>query len=214
MAVIIINPNSTSTMTDAMLAQARTAAPGVRFEGWTSEKGPPSIQGAEDGALAAPPLLDLVRKASSAGAEGIVIGCFDDTALQQAAAMASCPVIGLGQASYHFAALRGWQFSVVTTLAVSVPILEDNVRQQGLGPYLARVRASDVPVLELEADPAGASKAIVQEALSAQAKDGVSAVVLGCAGMVQVLDAVQQALTIETIDPVTCSARCMTWLTA
>ncbi len=40
MAVIIINPNSTCSMTDAMLAQARRAAPELVFEGWTSHDAP------------------------------------------------------------------------------------------------------------------------------------------------------------------------------
>ena len=73
MSIIIINPNSTAAMTTAMCAAARGAAPGLSFDGWTSEDGPPAIQGAEDGATATPPLLDLVRKAGREGAEGIVI---------------------------------------------------------------------------------------------------------------------------------------------
>jgi allantoin racemase len=122
-------------------------------------------------------------------------------------------VIGLGQSAYYYAALRNWRFSVVTTLAVSVPILEANIRAMGLGPFAARVRASDVPVLELEADPDRATARVVKEAMAAQADDGISAVILGCAGMVQVVDRVEQALDIVTIDPVACAARCMAWLT-
>ena len=200
-------------MTDAMLMQARRAAPALHFDGWTSTSGPSSIQGAEDGEAATPPLLDLVEAAASSGAAGIIIGCFDDTALHEAAARVPCPVIGLGQASYHYAALRAWRFSIVTTLAVSVPILEHNVRHQGLGPYLGRVRASNVPVLALEADPEGASKKVVNEALRAQEIDDISAVILGCAGMVQVVENVEQALKIHVIDPVACAAGCMAWMT-
>ena len=118
MAVIIINPNSTASMTDAMLAQARRSAPDLDFDGWTSTEGPQAIQGAADGEAARVPLLKLVERASSQGADGIIIGCFDDTALEEAATIADCPVIGIGQASYHFAALRNWRFSVVTTLSV------------------------------------------------------------------------------------------------
>lgn len=212
MTVIIINPNSTASMTDAMLETARRAAPRQDFEGWTSWNGPPSIQGAADGDTATPPLLELVREASERNPDGIIVGCFDDTALQQAAAMVTCPVIGLGQSSYHYAALRNWRFSVVTTLPVSVPVLEANIQGMGLGSFVSRVRASDVPVLELESDPEGSSATIVAEALEAQSKDDISAVILGCAGMVQVMHSVETALDIQTIDPVVCAARCMAWL--
>ena len=49
MAVIIINPNSTVSMTEAMLAQARRYCPEMEFEGWTSHDGPAAIQGLADG---------------------------------------------------------------------------------------------------------------------------------------------------------------------
>ncbi len=212
MAVVIINPNSTATMTAAMVKQARKSAPDLQFDGWTSHDGPPAIQGTEDGEAATPPLLDLVTKASESGADGIVIGCFDDTALDAAAKQAHCPVIGIGQAAYHYAALRNWRFSVVTTLSVSVPVLEANIERQGLGQFVSKVRASEVPVLELEANPHAAVHAISNEAIRAEADDDVSAVILGCAGMIDVVGNVRKALTVETIDPVTCAARCMAWL--
>lgn len=212
MTVTIINPNSTTRMTSAMVSAARRAAPGLTFEGWTSENGPPSIQGYDDGEAATPHLLELVARASANGSDAIIIGCFDDTAIQEAARIAQCPVIGLGQASYHFAALRNWRFSVVTTLSASVPVLEGNIRGQGLAPFLAKVRASDVPVLELERNPLLSGQAIKQQAREAVENDNISAVILGCAGMVQVVEDVRSALAIEVIDPVACAARCLTWL--
>lgn len=212
MAVVIINPNCTASMTEAMLHQAHRAAPGLEFEGWTSTKGPPAIQGAADGEAATPPLLELVQKATDAGAEGIIIGCFDDTALKEAAKVASCPVVGIGQAAYHLAALRQWRFSVVTTLSVSVPVLSGNIATMGLSGHVARVRASEVPVLDLDAAPEAASAIVLAEARRAVDEDGIDAVILGCAGMVHVVETVRAALEIEVIDPVVAAARSMAWL--
>ena len=104
-----------------MLRTARETVPTAEFEGWTSHDGPPAIQGAEDGKLAEEPLLELVAKASDQGASAIIIGCFDDTALDAARDLADCPVIGIGQAAYHLAAIAGGQFSVVTTLESPCP---------------------------------------------------------------------------------------------
>jgi len=212
MSVVVINPNSTVAMTEAMLEVAQTALPGVPCKGWTSHNGPPSIQGAEDGARAEAPLLELVRDAEAQGAKGIIIGCFDDTALAQAANLASCPVIGIGQAAYHFAALRGWRFSAVTTLAVSVPILERNIHDLGLHGYLGKVRASDVPVLDLHGDQPNISSRIIAEAQSAEREDGIDAIILGCAGMVSVVASVQDAVDLHVIDPVATAASAMRWL--
>ena len=213
MTIIVINPNSTVSMTEAMLDQARRSVPDLLFEGWTSHDGPPAIQGAEDGNAATRPLLKLVSMASEAKADGIIIGCFDDTALTAAAELSDCPVIGIGQASYHYAALRNWRFSVVTTLSVSVPVIEANLGRLGLGGFASKVRASEVPVLALEDDPECAALAIKEEALRAQQEDNIAAVILGCAGMVQVVKTVRETLDIATIDPVACAARCLKWMT-
>ncbi|WP_353473650.1 aspartate/glutamate racemase family protein [Salipiger sp. H15] len=183
MAYVIINPNSTEAMTEAMLAVARSAAPGIEIEGWTNAGGPPAIQGHADGLKAAPPLLELVGRANAEGMQGIIIGCFDDTALEEAQARSKVPVIGIGQAAYHMAALRGWSFSVVTTLSISVPVLEGNIVGYGFEHLLARVRASEVPVLALEEDPEAATEAVAAETARAIAGDGVDCVILGCAGM-------------------------------
>lgn len=212
MAVIIINPNSTASMTEAMLAQARRSAPDLEFEGWTSTEGPPAIQGEADGQAAREPLLKLVRRAASQGADGIIIGCFDDTALGEAAAIADCPVIGIGQAAYHYAALRNWRFSVVTTLSVSTPIIRKNIERQGLTHLMSRVRASEVPVLELEANSDRSGPRVVEEAIRAEQEDGIATIILGCAGMVEVVDTVRAGLSIPVIDPVDCAARCILWL--
>lgn len=212
MSVIIINPNSTESMTNAMLEQARRAAPNIDFEGWTSFDGPPAIQGPKDGAAATPPFLELVKNATKIGAEGIIIGCFDDTGLKEAAKSAECPVIGIGQASYHFAALRQWRFSVVTTLAVSIPIIEANIQQAGLSSYVSRVRASDVPVLELEAAPTAPTNQVLLEARVAQSEDAIDALILGCAGMVHLTKRARAELQIRVVDPVTCAAKSMRWL--
>jgi len=42
---------------------------------------------------------------------------------------------------------------VSTTLQISVPVLECNVKKSGLAHALSRIHASGIPVLELEADP-------------------------------------------------------------
>ena len=181
--IVIINPNSTVSMTEAMLVTARKASPDARIEAWTSRDGPPAIQGPEDGEASVPPLLKLVAKASDQGARVIIIGCFDDTGLEEARGVATCPVIGIGQAAYHLAALAGARFSVVTTLAVSIPILAQNIQDYGLGGSLAQVRASGVPVLDLETDFEASAARVLGEIAQAQSEDNIQSVVLGCAGM-------------------------------
>ncbi len=204
--IVLINPNSTQSMTDAMLRTATQTAPAARLEGWTSHDGPAAIQGRADGDAATPPLLKLVEKASAAGASAIIIACFDDTGLAQARRIAFCPVIGIGQAAYHMAALAGERFSVVTTLPVSIPVLEENITAYGLAHQLARVRASNVPVLALENDPNAATARVINEVVTAEREDQVQSIVLGCGGMVDIADHAAGKTTARLIDGVRAAA--------
>ncbi len=83
-------------------------------------------------------------------ASACVIACFDDTGLDAARCVGDMPVIGIGEAAFHIASLVAGKFSVVTTLSRSVPAIEHNLVRYGLASRCAKVRASDVPVLELE----------------------------------------------------------------
>lgn len=200
--IILINPNSTVSMTDAMVRIALDVAPDVRIVGWTSHDGPQAIQGPEDGAASVPPLLELVAKASELGARAVIIGCFDDTGLNEARAIADCPVIGIGQAAYHMAVLAGARFSVVTTLEVSVPVLEENIRAYGLSGHLGRVRASGVAVLDLERNGDAAALRVLEEIAAAAREDDVDSIVLGCAGMVDLPSRAQAVTNLRIIDGV------------
>lgn len=198
--IVLINPNSTVSMTDSMCDVAQRNAPGAEVVAWTSREGPPAIEGPEDGEACIPPLLNLVEKAAEAGATAIIIGCADDTGLEQARAKVACPVLGIGQAGYHMAALAGPRFSVVTTLEVSVPILEANITNYGLSGALGRVRASGVPVLALETDRAAATARVLEEVARACVEDNVQSIVLGCAGMSHIPAEAPPETTVRLID--------------
>jgi len=204
--IVIINPNSTHSMTQAMLDTAQAACPDMSFEGWTSHDGPAAIQGPQDGEACIPPLLRLVDKASAQSARAIIIGCFDDTGLEQARQVANCPVIGIGQAAYHFASMAGPRFSVVTTLPVSTAILQNNIQNYGLAGNLGRVRASGVPVLTLETEADIAAARVLDEIHAAQTEDDVQCVVLGCAGMSHIPARAGPQITVRLIDGVIAAA--------
>lgn len=206
MTVWFVNPNSTDSMTETVVRAARAASPDLDIEGLTSHGGPPAIQGPADGAAAVPPLLRIVDRLGAEGATGIAIACFDDTGLTEAARRAPCPVVGIGQAAFYLAALRSWRFSVVTTLPVSVPVIERNIARYGLGDFCGRVRASDVPVLELDRDLACGER-VLDEARRALAEDGIDCVVLGCAGMSALTARLRAGLRCPVIDPVEAAAR-------
>lgn len=206
MRIVLANPNSTAAMTEAAVAVARRMLPEVEVVGWTNPDGPPAIEGPEHGALVVPHLLAYLPRAESEGADAFVVACFDDTGLDALRAAARIPVLGIGQAAFHLAALMGRTFSVVTTLPVSVPVIEANVAAYGLSSACARVRASGLAVLEVEAGEPWAMDRLAAEIGLAAREDGASAVVLGCAGMAALRPALQARSPVPLVDGVEAAA--------
>lgn len=203
MRMLVINPNSTASMTEGIVATARAAAaPDVGIEGLTNAGAPPAIQGEEDGRAASPGVIAACMDAAARGFDAAIIACFDDTGLAEARAAASIPVVGIGQAAFLTAMLYGGTFTVITTLPGSVPVIERNITTYGLSAACARVRASGLPVLSLEDAPDTARATLSACASLAAADDGASALVLGCAGMAAFGPSMQAASGLPAIDGV------------
>ncbi|MEY4696206.1 MAG: hypothetical protein RIT14_634 [Pseudomonadota bacterium] len=127
MRLLVINPNSTSSMTEKIGVAARGAAsPGTEVIAVNPIGGPISIEGYYDEALSVPGLLQVIQMTPAFDA--VIIACFDDTGLDAARCLTDRPVIGIGEAAYHFASMLANKFSVVTTLDRSVPALEHNLQ--------------------------------------------------------------------------------------
>jgi allantoin racemase len=206
MRIVLIKPNSTVTMTEKATTAARVAAPGATIEGVTCHGSPPAIQGPEDDAICRPFVLAEVDHAAAAGADAIIIACFDDPALDEARARVSIPVLGIGEAGFHAAMMLGGRFSVVTTLPVAIPTLEENLAHYGLAAACARVRAAGVKVLDLEDEASGAVAKVSAEIARAKAEDGVGAIVLGCAGMADLAALMEAEHGLKVIDGVGAAA--------
>jgi allantoin racemase len=205
MRLLYINPNSTESMTDQVTAVARGALPEAEVLGWTNHAGPPAIQGPEDGAAAVVGLMAMLPQAAEVGADVIIIACFDDTGLDDLRAAAHCPVIGIGQAAYVTAALAYGGFAVVTTLQVSVPVLEENIARYGLSPACTAVLASGLPVLTVE-QGGEAVLSRLSDSITAAVAGGAKAVALGCAGMAHLRADLMARTSVPLVDGVAASA--------
>ncbi|PCI02653.1 MAG: Asp/Glu/hydantoin racemase [Hyphomicrobiales bacterium] len=205
MRILIINPNSTASMTSSIAEAAeKIAAPGTVITATNPADGPASIQGPQDGDDAWPGLLRVFEDRLAPGHpyDAVIIACFDDTGLLDLKSRTSIPVLGIGEAAFHAAMMLGGKFSVVTTLAVSVPVIEDNIERYGFSDRCAKVRASGVPVLDLEDEGSKAETTIRNEAKVAIQEDQCDVVVLGCAGMADLAASMTQAFNLPVIDGV------------
>jgi allantoin racemase len=123
-------------------------------------------------------------------------------------------VVGIGEAAFHLASLVAGRFSVVTTLARSIPAIEHNLVRYGLASRCARVRAAEVPVLALDEPGSPARARLSAEIDAALRDDRAEAIVLGCAGMASFAGELTQAHGVPVIDGVAAAVKLVESLAA
>ncbi len=208
MRLLVVNPNTSASMTKSIGAAARAAAgAGVEISAVNPSHGPVSIEGYYDEAFAVPGMIEEIVKGEASGAQGYVIACFDDTGLEAARCAVAGPVVGIGEAAFHVAALIAHRFSVVTTLSRSIAPIEANLVKYGLDRRCARVRASEVEVLALEDPASGARAKLSAEIARAKGEDAADAIVLGCAGMAELAASLALEHEIPVVDGVAAAVK-------
>ena len=208
MRIRLINPNTTGSMTETMAAAARAvAAPGTQIIAATSQSGPVSIEGHYDEAMSFIGLVDEIRKGEAEGADAYIIACFGDPGLLGARELTEAPVLGIAEAAMHAASFVATGFSIVTTLERTRIIAEHLVQAYGMVRQCRRVRAVNLPVLELENPESNARAMILAECEDALAQDKSAAIVLGCAGMADLAQYLAARLRVPVIDGVAAAVK-------
>lgn len=208
MKLRVINPNTTATMTAAIAAAARAAAAtDTTIDAVQPSFGAPSIEGHHDDVWAAAGVAEQVRAGEAAGADAHVIACFGDPGLHAARELARGPVIGIAEAAFHAATLLATGFSIVTTLARTCVIAEHLVIQYGFERRCRGIHATEIAVLELDDPASDAYARVLSSAERALEHDRSGAIVLGCAGMADLCQRLQQQLGVPVIDGVAAAVK-------
>ena len=202
--ILIVNPNTTASMTESIGAAARAvAASGTEIVAVTSPMGPASIEGFYDEAFAVPGLIQALLNAPNVDAG--IIACFDDTGLDAARSAARFPVVGICEAALVTAGQIAKRIAVVTTLPRSIVPLQELVRRYGFAER-AVVTACDVAVLDLEKPGSGAEDKLKAEIAHALDR-GAEAIVLGCAGMADLARKLSQEFGVPVVDGVAAAVK-------
>ena len=205
MRLLLINPNTTASMTAAIEASAAAVAgSGTVVEATNPTVGPASIENDDDELRCIPGLLDQAGIALARPArerpDAYVVACFGDPGLEELRDLVDVPVLGIAQAAMHAAALAAGSFSVVTSMSATVPrgweLAKAYTPNQCLGVY-----ACDIPVLSIDSDP-GTIGPIGDRCEAALKSDDSKAIVLGCAAMAKFAGPLTRRLGVPVIDGV------------
>lgn len=208
MRIKVINPNTTLSMTDKIGASARAvASPGTEIVAVSPDMGPVSIEGFYDEAFAAIGVIDEVIKGEAEGFDGYVIACFDDPGLHAAREIAKGPVVGIAEAAMHMATLIGTGFSIISLIERMLPVMDHLVHGYGMQDKCRSIRKTDLEVLQLEDKCSNARDIVVRECRIAVEEDGADSVLLGCAGMTDLMEHVSEQIGAPAIDGVAAAVK-------
>lgn len=203
MKILLLNPNTTVSMTEAIASAARAvAAPGTEVIARQPDFGPVSLESHYDEAVAAAGVAQQVRMFAADPPDAAVIACFGDPGLDAAREALPGPVLGIAEAAFHMASFLATGFSVVTTMKRTCVMAERLVQRYGFERSCRGIHGTDIPVLALEQGDAALLRQLEEAARSALARDGSAAIVLGCAGMAPLCTELSIRLGVPVVDGV------------
>ncbi|PMX14816.1 MULTISPECIES: aspartate/glutamate racemase family protein [unclassified Pseudomonas] len=203
MRILVVNVNTTESITETIAQQARAvASPGTEIVGLTPYFGAESVEGNFESYLAAIAVMDRVM-AYDQPFDAVIQAGYGEHGREGLQELLDVPVVDITEAAASTAMFLGHAYSVVTTLDRTVPLIEDRLKLAGLYQRCASVRASGMAVLALEEDPLAAMEAIVRQAELAIREDKAEVICLGCGGMAGLDEQIRQRTGVPVVDGVT-----------
>src|SRR5438105_1819873 len=207
MKILVINVNTSATMTETIGESARHyASPGTEIVALQPLFGAEAVDCNFESYLSAVGVMDRVVTYDEPF-DAVVMAGFGEHGRDGLQELIDQPVVEICEASAQIAMMIGRSYSVVTTLQRSVPAIEDRLKLAGLIDRCASVRASGMSTLEVDRDPKGAIVGIVAEARKAVEQEHAEVICLGCAGMAGLEEAITSDLHIPIIDGVGAAVR-------
>ncbi|CAK7265551.1 hypothetical protein SEPCBS119000_001572 [Sporothrix epigloea] len=198
--ILLVNPNSTESMTNECVALAASTLPSdVELTGFTAPRPAPSaIESSFDNVMSAAAAARAVLPVAATH-DAVLVACYSDHALIRMLReeLGGQPVVGIMEASLAMARTLGARFGLVATSDRSCVNHWETIHKMGLASICAGVASCKLGVLDLHADNADAQKRVndsVFAAASSLVSSGAEVLTLGCAGMAPLKLAVEAAV--------------------
>ncbi|NNE41561.1 MAG: hydrogenase expression protein HupH [Marinicaulis sp.] len=176
------------------------------------ENGPASVKTAFDAMAAAPDVVAKIIEAEEIGADAVVIDCMEEPGLQPGRECVSIPVLGPCQTVMGIACNLGHRFSILAVAPNMRVLFENKARISAAWEKYASTRSVDIAVANLAAEPQLLKENLLEQAMLAIEIDAADTLILGCTGMIDVAQWLQQRLhdagqPVPVLDPMPLTIR-------
>ena len=214
MKILVLNPNTSKMVTERVAAVVLSVARAdTQVEVAQIPHGPESLESYYDESLAAPYILEAVKNANQQGFDAVILAAFCDPALEAVKEISQVPVYGIEEAAFSTALLLGNKFGILTEKKHKEAVKMQHVRKHGLEQRFAGVRALNMGVLEIAADPEKVKIKGISVCRQLIEEDGAEVIILGCASMAGYNQEMEDALGVPVLDPVAVAFKVVEGLT-
>jgi allantoin racemase len=189
----------------------------IRLTGDTIDFGPPWVESSVESGLAVPGTVAKIIQAEQDGIDAVIINCMSDTAVNEARACVTIPVLGPFETCMHLACQLGVKYSFITMVDEVIQDMENRATLSGMADQLASIRSIQMPCAEMLAEPEERHRRLIKSAKLAIREDGAGVIVFGCTEMAGSGEPVrtgllESGLDVPVIDPIPASVHMATML--
>jgi Asp/Glu/hydantoin racemase len=207
MRLLMLNPNTSQSVTDLITAAARAVAvPGTEIVPATAPRGVPYIATRAEAVLGGAVALEMLAE-RHATVDAAVIAAFGDPGLGGARELFPIPVIGLAEAGMLTACMLGGRFAIVTFAQALEPWYRECVAWHGLERRCAGVRALGGAFRAIDEVQREKTDLLVELACRAVEEDAADVVVLAGAPLAGLAPVVADRIPVPVVDCVAAAVK-------
>jgi allantoin racemase len=205
MKLLLINPNTTQAVTDAVLATARASAlSGTELKAVTGEFGPVVIGSRAENAVAQHGVLSLLAE-HAPGFNAVILAVSLDTGLWACREVLDVPVIGMTEAGLLMGCTLATRIGVLTYGKRMGAMYRELAESYGLAARIAGIATLDVTPQQTFSDPQRVHAAALAAAQQLVERDGAEAVLLAGAAMASMATVLQPQIDVPLLDGIACA---------
>ena len=205
MRLLIVNPNTSDSVTRLIVAEAeRACAPTTEILSDTAHFGVAYIETRAEALVGG--YASMERAAEHHGNyDAMVVAAFGDPGLFALREMLDVPVVGLTEAALVTAAQHGGRFSIIAISQRIQAWYRECVAAHGLDSRLASIRALDEPLADIGRVQESQGERLVALAEAAVPEDGADSLILAGAPLAGLAREVGEHLPVPAFDGVSCA---------
>lgn len=211
MRLLLLNPNTSVSMTERMVEVARGAAPpGVVIEPATATRGYPYIASRAEAQMAGAVALEDIAarlERDDEPIDAVIVAAFGDPGVKAARELFNVPVIGMAEAAVVTASLLGDRFAIATFTPLMSRWYLDCVHDTGLGSRCTGVRTPARQAIDVASVAERMTDELAALATSCIVDDGADVVILGGAPLAGLARSLERGVPGPLIDPVEVAVR-------